>query len=333
VWRKGRFIVALGLAALAVACNEPDDPSTLQGVAVTDTGWIAVGAHGHGQPLAFVSSDGRRWERLDVPATAGGLYDVAFGNGTIVAPATGQGHIQVATRKPDGAWQLVPLGTNDFQVLFGNGVFLTTAGAQPGAAVSADGLTWTPADQVLGTWFGFDGERFLSFLDPDFRTSVDGLTWSDPLAPSVHLFAMMALATVGDQVLGFGNRDCDTSAGGHCVVAQLLGPRGSDPSMLDVTSSPWGPPFSAGLALSPIPIATDGARVVVISQTILIHTTPLPVGSAPWTTIDALSLGWFLWDLSYRSGTFVAVGRKNADGHAVVVTSPDGLEWTEAPLP
>jgi hypothetical protein len=323
-----------GDGSMAVDGDRPGSTeSFLSSVAVTETGWVAVGGRSPGGDLVLTSSDGSRWDRVDIPKLSvhgGALFDVAFGNRIVVAVGFGS-NSQVATRSPDGMWQVQFFGTNNTNVLFGNGVFLSTANVEPGARVSTNGAVWTVA-YAAAAWFEFAGGRFVSYGDyaqpPGFRTSTDGVSWSDPSAASAPLFAMTSLAEVGDQLLGFGYRDCG-AAPLSCSFVQLLGPRGTEPRMLNITSLPWKMSFSP-FAHASSAIASDGVRVVVVSSS-AIHSTSLPVGSAAWSDVDVAAQGWSLLDVSYRSGLFVAVGTSGR--RALVVTSLDGVDWKQASLP
>jgi hypothetical protein len=302
----------------------------LYSVALTQTGWIAVGGRSAGSVLALSSGDGSRWDLVDIPGAEGGLFDAAVGNGTIVAVGAGRtSNSQRAVKTPQDPWQVTRLGTNNTNVLFGNDTFLSTAGVEPGAMVSADGTQWTPVS-ASAFWVGFAGGRFISHSNPDFRTSVDGVSWSEPVALGAPLAGMTSLAVAGDQMLGFGYRCTNqTDQSLTCTFAQLLGPKNTAPWNLAITDLPWTDsvgPFGH----APSAIATDGTRAIVVSSS-AIHSTPLPVGSAGWSDIDVAARGWSLLDVSYGSGTFVAVGRAGA--RALVVSSSDGVDWKQASLP
>jgi len=55
--------------------------------------------------------------------------------------------------------QVMPTDTHDFRVIFGNGVFLTTAGKTPGAPVSSDTLHWTA--MLNSQWVDFVDGRLI----------------------------------------------------------------------------------------------------------------------------------------------------------------------------
>lgn len=304
----------------------------LGGVTATNDGFVAVGylttsASGPSSPLVLTSTDGRSWTITTDAPKDGTMGSVAFGNGTIVAVGSGGGaNSNIYTKLPGSAWQRKPVGTNDDHVLFGNGVFLVTANVELGATASSDGINWTTAS-ISGQWFGFVDGRFIAFNTFDasksgYRTSTDGLSWSTPTMPSPPVSWIYSLAKVGNQILGFADGACD---GGICTqdapYVELLGPAGTLPS--DLTSSPSQLPAFPP-RYQPASIATDGARVVVMTATAL-HTTSLPVGSTGWSTTDVTAQGWTLADLAYRAGTFVAVGQSGSA--PLLASSTDGQHW------
>jgi len=308
-----------------------------------------VGQNDASGTLVLASSNGRDWKNPDFTGVAGSLGDVAFGNGTIVAVGPGQTSNTVLMVKPSaGDWQVQRIGTNNEQILFGNGVFLSTAGGEPGARISTDGVAWTSASPD-GSWFAFDGTRFVSFGAAtsagagQFRTSTDGVAWSAPAAGSYALSSVTALAKAGEQVVGFGLPECarlipSSPAGSApaCFQLELLGSKGSLPELLTATPNSAFPVEDPALD-SVKGIAANDVRVVVIStRSIYAATLPLGNDGAGWTRLDVAARGWALADVSYRAGTFVAVGQSPAPGtdkpHPLIVTSLDGVLWSAAAI-
>jgi hypothetical protein len=323
--------------------SPPHDASTVDGllnaVTATDSGWIAVGARKSAPgSFALTSTDGRAWRSEEVPPDCS-FVDVAFGNGAIVAVGTGvRANSGIGVKPPNGPWQCQLFGTNLDQVIFGNSTFLATYGVEPGAKVSMDGIQWTRSP-IGASWFGFVDGKFAAFgyygpppQTMGFLTSTDGLSWSDPVAPTAPIYGIEVLADVGDETMGFGIT-CDTP---DCPVdpppplVEIRGARGRPLSELEVTPSPISP--------LPFAIASSATRVVVLSRNLrmstqsFLSTTSVPVGSAPWSEVDIAARGWTLVDVAYAHGKFVAVGTRGLT-ESVIVTSVDGISWEEAGLP
>jgi hypothetical protein len=62
-----------------------------------------------------------------------------------------------------------------------------------------------------------------------------------------------------------------------------------------------------------------------------IWTTAIPRGSAAWQSAD-IPVDWYLSDIAYRDGLFVAVGQRlqGANLFPVIATSSDGVKWEQA---
>lgn len=309
-------------------------PGVLNAVAATDTGWVAVGA-AQG-PLVLISSNAQAWTAATVPAPLGSLTDVAFGNATIVAVGSGgDANSHVVTKPPAGAWQRHPLGTNNDQVLFGNGTFLTTAGVEPGAAASGDGLTWSPVS-ISAEWFSFTDGLFLAWTPGSppstsgFVTSANGTRWTTPALPTAPILSMGSLAVVGDQLLGFATGSCGPSACRSSVL-RLFGPAGTPPDLLSARfmTSPDG---DAGPPPNPTVIASSSTRAVVLSTPYELWLSGVPAGGTGWRA-SLLPGGWVAKDVAYAHGTFVLVGFHSLDtgGTTVLIaTSSDGESWIES---
>ncbi len=158
--------------------------STVNAVAATSGGFVAVGSHGADQSM-WVSSDGRRWNLNYVsppPGAASATLSSVAASGTQVVAggyaATGAGDIPVIVFSADGGvhWRQVVLQAPD-------GLGLVTALTAAPHGFTAAGVVGRSGAQHAVTW-----------------TSPNGLTWSSPAqAPGSEI---TALALSGSTVAG-----------------------------------------------------------------------------------------------------------------------------------
>ena len=158
--------------------------STVNAIAATAGGFVAVGSHGADQAM-WVSSDGRHWHLDSVPTPPGAssatLRSVVASGTRVVAggyAATPAGDIPVVVVSADGGghWRQVVLQAPD-------GLGLITALTATPHGFTAAGVVGRGGDQHAVTW-----------------TSPDGLTWSRPAqAPGSEI---TALALTGSTVAG-----------------------------------------------------------------------------------------------------------------------------------
>lgn len=158
--------------------------STVNAVAATSGGFVAVGSHGADQSM-WVSSDGRHWnlDYVSPPpgAASATLSSVAAGATQVVAggyAATRSGDIPVIAVSADGGahWRQVVLQAPD-------GLGLVTALTAAPHGFTAAGVAGRSGAQHAVTW-----------------TSPNGLTWSSPAqAPGSEI---TALAPSGSTVAG-----------------------------------------------------------------------------------------------------------------------------------
>ncbi len=161
-----------------------------------------VGGNGAGSSTVYNSTDGSTWSAVQTVqvggiGSGGGLVDIAYGNGTYVAPlefgwlTSADGVTWSARSAPTptgGATLSAATG-----VAFNNGVFVASFGSVSTATSmfrSTDGLTWTPIPTL--TSFGGYTRVFVfnnqfvvyerSNTNPNLQgqglASADGLTWT-----------------------------------------------------------------------------------------------------------------------------------------------------------
>jgi hypothetical protein len=313
---------------------------SLSAVTATDDGWVAVGIN-QMRPLLLTSMDARHWAAVAVPGDDGTLFDVAFGGGTLVA--VGQSYVlsQILTKTPGGEWHHQSVEGMLHKVVFGNGRFLVSSHADPGGRVSTDGIDWTAS--IPAQWHGFLDGRFVAFAGrgslpgPNFRTSADGVTWTDPVAPVGPLSGIGSLAVIDDRIVGFGNYYCQF---GSCPsLVWLSGPRGTTLSELQGAAVP--PLLGEGRDGGNVPdsppgtIASNEANMVAISLEGEIWSAPLttsPPARSPSWVVRSVAGAQLMADVAYARGMFVAVGQTVGEPKALIATSTDGTTWQAVEL-
>jgi len=341
----GRRGVACGLLAgfAVLGCTASDSGAgyqlaaqtgQLKAVTATDSGFVAVGYDSQ-DALVLTSADAARWTREALPGLAnidlpeGFLFDVAAGNGIVVALGNASGNGFLARRSPQGEWSVERTAGTYSHVIFGNGVFVSVGDLTN--ATSRDGLAWTPTSG--GSSVGFDGDSFVA-LDPLLpptsaagpsilaeynTTSADGFAWSDPVPTPHGLWQWDALARVGPQILGFAR-----STDPLLQEAQVVGTAGQSLADVEVTNTSLADTGMSG-------IASDGERFVVAGSIATLWTTSLPIGSSPWTSFDVGGRGFAISGVAFCGGTYVAVGLRSSatTPFPAVLTSTDGITWKD----
>jgi hypothetical protein len=162
--------------------------STVNAVAATSDGFVAVGSHGAGQAI-WTSPDGKNWNPIGVNLPAGArsatLSFVAASGGRVVAAGyadTPAGDAPVVLVSVDGGahWRQITLTAPD-----GLGV-ITALTATP-SGFTAAGQAGKPGAAHIVTW-----------------TSQDALTWSRPTQTTDS--EITALAAAGTEVIGTSER-------------------------------------------------------------------------------------------------------------------------------
>jgi hypothetical protein len=162
--------------------------STVNAVAATTGGFIAVGSHGAGQAI-WISPDGKHWNLINVNLPSGArsatLTSVAADGTRVVAAGyadTAAGDVPVVVVSVDGGaqWRQIALPAPD-----GLGVVTALTATPDGFA--AAGLAGRSGSARTVTW-----------------TSPDGLTWSQPTQTTDS--EITALAAAGTDVVGTSQR-------------------------------------------------------------------------------------------------------------------------------
>jgi hypothetical protein len=178
--------------------------------------FVAVGESPLG--LVLVSRNGVDWSSPD--PGAGGLLDVASGNGTFVAVG------RESMTSVDGAhWtEAWPPQSNLRSVAYGNGIFVAAGTFQ--TATSPDGMKWTDHYFTSHNFESVDfvGGTFLATSSGYVFASPDGVQWSP--APSIRYFGSGRTTFGKDTWLSVGNGGAilqsALASGGQSPVIHLL---------------------------------------------------------------------------------------------------------------
>jgi hypothetical protein len=153
------------------------DGTAIHGVAYGAGLYVAVGSNG----TVITSPDGLVWTSRRATDTASpGLGAVVYAAGQFVAVGSAR---EILT-SPDGiTWmsRTDPLTMGGLAgIAYGAGRYVAVGYASSGAAVSSDGITWTPVDPGAATLYAitFAGGRFVAVGDQGtILTSTDGLSY------------------------------------------------------------------------------------------------------------------------------------------------------------
>jgi hypothetical protein len=299
---------------------------SLNAVTFSGTRWFAVGSNpGFDSALVLMATAPNAWRVESTPRFESGpqaLTDVAALGETAVAVGVGGGSNSHRLIRGPTCWLHRRVGTNNLEVIAANGRFLTHAGVEPGAAVSTDGLSWSPVQAGALGRFVHDGARFMVLrptTPPEFRYSADGLVWTSSDAGTTDWCGLYGVHRAGAQVIFFGGRGVASCQSAQGVISPGSVLESANPSSSQLPGR-----------LFEMQLAGDDARLLALVEGVL-RWTPLPYGTGPWTEVNLAGRGWSLRDIAWGAGTFVAVG--TTGGRALIATSSDGLtNWQEVPL-
>jgi len=294
--------------------------------------FVAVGAQG----TVVTSTDGVAWTARVTPSTST-LNTAAYGNGVYVIPAGNK-----AVYSTDlVTWTLSTSTTGGNYIVFGNGVFVTSSGFS-----SSDGNTWVSGglsglfyDIIYANGlFVIVGQTGVTYTSPDGVTWTARSTGSDRLNKVIYDNGLFVV--VGD------NGACYTSPDGITWTARTT----LTNSYVSLQSVVWNGSAYVAVGLfgvyftSPDGVTWTQAKdvsfsdfygVSVINGKTIAFGTTSSVILAGATRSEILQNGFWNYTVSASSATnprviayngssqYVAVGTSG-----VILTSPDGLEWT-----
>jgi len=297
---------------------------SLNDVTYTGTQFVVVSYN-----QVFTSPDGGTWTAYPF----GGYYDV-------YAVASGPGGAIVAVgystflTSPDGqSWTPHPVptvGSGGNAILYG-----VTYGASGYVAVgyigavftSPDGGTWTSRQMASSRFFNglsFDGTRYCAVGEYGAAArSADGATWTNvatpPSSPGSGYYPSLAAVAHGPGLF--------VAVGGAILTSPDCGTWTSRPYSLPVTQYAWSW-FDD--------VAFGGSRYVAVGQKYT-GTTYLPMiqtstDGLTWADVELPGVpAAELKAVGYGAGRYVTIGNLESGGGFLVLTSEDGLHWTQRP--
>jgi hypothetical protein len=255
------------------------------------------------------------WASRDFPSREpSSLNDVAYGAGrfVVVGRETNAAGLQIrlVLSSTDGvSWQRVEPGVEEtlLGIVYGNGQFVSV-GAKGRVLTSPDGLQWhkqpiETLNDLNGVTYG--GGQYIAVGEGGaILRSADGTNWAPRLLGNVELAA--AAYGNGHFVIAGG----DSTA---VILESADGVRWNRPYLGDSYREMRGVAYGNGVFVA----VGDRENILTSSDTIT------------WQTrrTGAQTLRWVI----FAEGRFLAVGGPNS-GPAVVLSSPDGIDWTSHDL-
>jgi hypothetical protein len=324
--------------------------------------YVAVGADNSTNPLQMVSTNGVDWV---VSGISGAIFNrVTFGAGLFVAgSSTAATGIMTST---DGiTWtsrQSTNGGIRDVQYL--NSMFI--AGSDTGRIYySTDGISWSLASTIMNgagsiSSITYSNELYIITATFSLATSTDGVNWTNRLPsqvagsnPSwshglwdgtqwvvvgnVSNLALAAYATSTDGISWTTTIDVSFQRFQNFVVVNNIGiavgyngiyaiTRGVRRKL--VAGSAWAfSPYTSPTAASNKCIAYNGSNQWVVAGI----TSQLMYSSdgLDWKAAVVPGVSANFTEVQYLNGIYVAVGNNNLSGAPPILTSPDGINWTQ----
>ncbi len=346
--------------------NLPAGTSGIRQVRFVNGRFWTVGGDGSGRSTVYASTDGSAWSAVQTVTvgglgTGGGLVDLAYGNGTYVAPldlgwlTSSDGVTWTARSAPTPTGATLTAATG---VAFNNGVFIATFGSVSTTTSvfrSTDGLAWTPVPSL--TSFGGYTRVFVfnnqfvvyerSNTNPSLQgqglASTDGLTWTRT-GTTNNPYAGSGITGVGN---GYRVAISGVPALGNFRVATTT----NNAAFTDIGITPVNRSIDRGFAVGPSTIVglTAASQVVVgdapaaapVAPTISAHPAgqSVPAGGGVTFSVTAAGTGLtYQWlfnnnaiaGATSASYTIAAVTAANAGAYAVRIANSAGTVTSNA---
>jgi hypothetical protein len=350
--------------------QEPLDTSAYYAIEWTGERYIAGGLADYNRGLISTSVDGISWNHIDTSLQVNRLMDFqpSFVMGIQPLPRdivwTGNQVVVVGTEgliltSPDGlSWTKQDAGTTGaFSSVTWTGTQLVAINyGDNDVYTSEDGVSWTSqhTDSISGiiksTWTGSEiiAVGYLGLV----ASSTDGISWrhySDPNSLSLH---SNDVAWSGSKYVAVGyegrivsscngidwvNEDSATDLDLNRVIWAserffAVGDGGvitSSPDGANWTIRKTGVPISQGREVLN-DIAWSGSRFVAVGEGGKIVTSE---NGTEWTEVDRSdNYRHYLKGIVWTGSKFVAVGSSNPGDVSPVISSTDGLEWSDNPV-
>jgi hypothetical protein len=313
----------------------------LAGVAWGAGRFVAVGAH-----QIFLSADGCTW----VPVSPGGeMTDVTYGAGQFLAIAKVGHNTRVIVSSDVTTWQHSSDIPGRFTSLtYARGAFL--AAGTGGIARSIDGITWELMRSGSFADIAAVGSLVVAVGPDRIDSTPDGINWA-PASVSVPpgiVLSDLATVTGGKDGGLVGGKSGTFLSPSPAELASRWTNRTLPASQYleGVVASPAG--FCAVGSLGAVATSPDGltwtngviqARAMRIAYGAGLHVA-IAGGNMVLTSPDCVSWtrrplpgvdSYYLRDVAYGGGQFVAVGLRWLNGEPVpaILISSDGVDWAE----
>lgn len=289
---------------VAWTARDPGPVNTPSSAAYGNGVFVTVASGGK----TYTSPDALTWTLRNYVTTSY-LYDVTFGQDQFVAVGAGGSIVASA----DGTnWSAGSSGTSDLLsgIVYANGQYVAVGGST--VVTSPDGHTWSlrnPGAGLLsrvaygdGLYVAVGDGYGLEFNLGTILTSPDGVTWTPHASGLLNQWSGGLMQfSIGDIVCGNG----EFFATGYARLPRsglyflLFSPDGIHWSGNERPDGLYGLTYADGLFVAGGYTSLDGAR---------------------WTANPGPS--YVLPGIAYGNGRFVGVG------YRLVVSSPDGVNWT-----
>jgi len=273
------------------------------GVAFGNGRFVAIGASdyfGYDIRIALTSTDGVHWQKhyLRGNITTASLSGITFGHGRFVAVSDG-GYLQRIALSVDGMNWIDGIGASghDYEAVCAGANGFVAVGDQGVVARSADGILWSIGAMPTNTPLkavAFGNGTYVAAGDGGVTyKSADAISWERVTTPNVH--DIRSLTFGADQVTAVADAGrILASSNSVNWTDQCLGPD------VDLYAIVKGPPGYVAVGEDALQFSSDRVNWTVISASRKLH------------------------HVTYANGLYVAVGKRG-----LILTSPDGLTWTE----
>jgi hypothetical protein len=273
----------------------------LQGVVYGNGKFVAIGLSG----AILSSSDGINWlQSNDSSDCCSDLEAICYGNGQFVVQQGG-GAIIISTNGTNNWVEYSGPPYGFWNVIFGNGLYVSS-GAYGEISTSTNGIDWSNSDVSYPfRCIGFGNGQFIA---NDGEVSTDGVNWTP------------GSATVDGQLTGaVWNNNIFVAVGSSAFGTSIF-------TSLDGVE--WNSTSSGNFnTMSKVVYAKGKFVAVGSSGSILTSSNGIIWVSQNSGTPNNLSA------ITYGNGLFVTVGASVWSGNgysATILTSPEGINWTQA---
>jgi hypothetical protein len=290
---------------------------TVYGVTWSHNQFVATG-----YDRILTSPDGITWTHVNVNVH-NTLSSIVWTGQQWVAVGVG-GTLLTSANRTDWTRRDPAIVKGGLQGITSNGQQFVAVGYNGTLVTSRTGLSWTPRDtgNLNGLFdVAWNGRLFVVVgYGQNVLTSADGVTWT-PRSLGDHDYYLEGVAWSGSQFAAVGYEYVN----------------GSDSPVGVVVTSPDGITWTrraVNVTADLKGIAWGGSQFAVVgyggdypAYTSVLMTS---ANAVAWETISSTVISE-LYDVAWGNSQFVAVGYSQTNGIYVILTSPNGIDWTAAP--